>query len=101
MREDEIKDLFIKEVNDKNVKPDSPQWWSLKFKYDMMLAGAAQEQDAKQRLIITTVHMVTAIKKIQRSSFSGNASSAQVMEIYGATAALYAVMEKYQMIEKK
>lgn len=100
MNESDIKLLFDTEVYEKNVKQYSPQWWSIKFKYDMMLAGSAAEEDAKRRLIRSTVTMITNFKKLQVSSFNG-ASSAQVMEIYGATAALYTVLEKHNLTIKQ
>lgn len=79
-------------------KQGSVEWWSIKFKYDMLRAGERKEFDYRNAVVNSIVKNAKEIKKLQVSTFS-HIKTERLVKIGAAMAVLRDELEKDNLID--
>lgn len=93
--QDELDRKFNEATRD--MKSNSPEWLAVRFKYDMMRAGAAKENNYRIAIINSIIKSNSQIKKLQVSTLT-HLKTERLLAIGAAMAVLYDELEKDNLI---
>lgn len=88
------------DVETRGIKTGSPQWWAIRYKYDMLAAGEVKVEELRQSAIRSILRMQDDIKKMQKSTFS-HINNEGILRIGAAMTVLHDELKKHSLVETK